>query len=95
MITVITLNTNIYAGREVQNQLVKPQLTVYDRLANMIVNGNSGDSEGVEALGKAVNLYRSCMDAATVESLGATPLLNLTRDSLSPLHACIQECNLN
>ena len=53
----------------------------------MIANGNSG---GLEAVGKAFDLYRSCMDAAAIESLGATPLLNFTRDSLGKLiHACI------
>jgi predicted metalloendopeptidase len=84
----------MHTGRDVQNQLVKPQLTVYDRLANMFANGNSSDS-GVEAVGKAFDLYRSCMDAAAIESLGATPLLNLIRDSLGTTHAYMHECNLN
>ena len=51
----------------------------------MIVNGNSGE---LEAVGKAFDLYRSCMDAAAIESLGATPLLNLIRDSLGTLPTC-------
>ena len=78
-----------HTGREVQNQLVKPQITLYQRLANMIVNGNN--SGGVEAVGKAFDLYRSCMDDATIERLGATPLLNLIRNTLGTLH----ECNFN
>ena len=49
----------------------------------MIANGNN--SRGVEAVGKAFDLYRSCMDDATIERLGATPLLNLIRDSLGTL----------
>ena len=72
-----------------QNQLVKPQLNVYQRLANLIVNVNN--SGGVEAVGKAFDLYRSCMDDATIERLGATPLLNLIRDTLGTL----PECNFN
>ena len=42
----------------------------------------SGDNGGVEAVGKAFDLYQSCMDVATIESLGATPLLTLIRETL-------------
>ena len=76
----------VHAGAVVQNQLRKPQMTVYERLANIIMNGNN--SGGVEAVAKAFDVYRSCMDGATIERLGATPLLNLIRDSLGALHKC-------
>jgi uncharacterized protein VirK/YbjX len=84
-----------YAGRPFQNQLVKPQVVLYNRLANMFTNRSSSGSERIEAVGKAVDLYQSCMDAAAIERLGATPLLNLIRDSLGKCHAYMHECNLN
>lgn len=87
------INVYLYynAGRPVQNQLLKPQLTIYQRLANMIMNGGNGSRE-IEAVGKVFNLYRSCMDEAAIERLGAAPLLNLIRDSLGTSHARIHEC---
>ena len=72
---------NVHAGRDLQNQLVKPQLTIYQRLANMITNGGN-NSQRLEATRKAFDVYRSCMDAAAIESRGATPLLNLIRNRL-------------
>ena len=78
--TIMIMDASIYyTGGQVQNEFVKLQITLYQRLANMIVSGDDG---GVEAVGKAFDLYRSCMDAATIENLGVTPLLNVIRDSL-------------
>ena len=57
-------------------------MPIFQRLADIVANGDDG---GVEAVGKAFDLYRSCMDEATIESLGATPLLNLIRDTLGTL----------
>ena len=68
-----------------QNEFFKLQITLYQRLANMIASGDDG---GVEAVGKAFDLYRSCMDAATIENLGVTPLLNVIRDSLGTSIHC-------
>ena len=48
----------------------------------------SGDDGGIEAVGKAFDLYRSCMDSTTIESLGATPLLNLIQDTLGTMIIC-------
>ena len=69
----------LYAGDTVLNQLSKLGDAIFLRLADII---ESGDDGGVEAVGKAFDLYQSCMDAATIEYLGATPLLNLIRDTL-------------
>ena len=82
----------VHAGRDVQNQLIKPQITLYQRLADIIANDG-----GVEAVGKAFDLYRSCMDAATIENLGITPLLNVIRDTLGTLVTLTEQsaCMLN
>ena len=69
----------------VQSELTKLGSHTVQRLAKIIASGDDG---GVEAVGKAFDLYSSCMDAATIESLGATPLLNLIRDSLGTLPMC-------
>ena len=77
-----------YIGGQLQNEFVNLQVTLYQRLADVIANGDDG---GVEAVGKAFDLYQSCMDAATIENLGVTPLLDVIRNSLGTLH----ECNFN
>ena len=59
-----------------QNKLDSP---IFQRLADIIASGDDG---GVEAVGKAIDFYQSCTDNATIESLGATPLLNLIQDTL-------------
>ena len=69
----------IHAGMIKQNQLSKPQSPIYQRLADMVAIGDDG---GVEAVGKAFDLYRSCMDDTTIESLGAIPLLKLIQNTL-------------
>ena len=74
----------MHADRRVQNQFLKPQGAIYQRLADIV---KIGDDSGVEAVGKAFDLYRSCMDAATIESLGVTPLLNVIRNFTGTLHA--------
>ena len=79
MLSIISYKLSLYADERVQSQLLKPQTPIFQRLADI---ATSGDDGGVEAVGKAFELYRSCMDAATIESLGATPLLNLIRDTL-------------
>ena len=70
----------MYAGSEVQNQLVKPQITLYQRLASILASYS-----GVEAVGKAFDLYQSCMDAATIDRLGIIPVFNVIRDTLGML----------
>ena len=69
----------IHADRIKQNQLSKPQSPIYQRLADMVAIGDDG---GVEAVGKAFDLYRSCMNDTTIESLGVNPLLDVLEDSL-------------
>ena len=73
---------SLYADKKVQSQLSKLQSPIFQRLADIAASGDDG---GVEAVGKAFDLYLSCMDAATIESLGATPLLNLIRDTLGTI----------
>lgn len=70
-------NNFIPPGGKVQNPLVKSQITLYQRMADIL-----GSYSGVEAVGKAFNLYQSCMDAATIDGLGATPVVNVIRDKL-------------
>jgi predicted metalloendopeptidase len=62
--------------------VTKLRSPIFQRLADVVASGDDG---GVEAVGKAFDLYRSCMDAATIESLGATPLLNLIQDRLGTM----------
>ena len=69
----------LYAGDTVLDQLSQLENAIFSRLADII---ESGDDGGVEAVGKAFDLYQSCMDTATIKNLGATPLLNLIRDTL-------------
>ena len=69
----------LFAGEQVQSQLFKLQSPIFQRLAGVI---ESGDDGGVEAVGKAFDLYRSCMDDTTIESLGAIPLLKLIQNTL-------------
>ena len=66
----------------VQNPLTELGTPIFQRLADIIANGDDG---GVEAVGKAFDLFRSCVDDDTIESLGATPLLNLIRDLLGTM----------
>ena len=56
---------HVHVGSDGQNQLIKPQRTIYQRLANIVAN----DSR-VEAVRKAFDLYQSCMDAATIDKVG-------------------------
>ena len=78
-------------GRVVQNQLLIPQATIYQRLANMITNGGN-NSQRLEATQKAFDVYRSCIDSATIESRGATPLLYLIRNRLGMYSKLIKRC---
>ena len=48
--------------------------TINVRLRKIAENGNNG---GVEAVQKVLDLYKSCMDTATIESRGVQPLLEL------------------
>ena len=79
MSTGICIIFIIHADRIKQNQLSKPQSPIYQRLADMVAIGDDG---GVEAVGKAFDLYRSCMDDTTIEGLGVNPLLDVFEDSL-------------
>ena len=68
------MHTLHFVGGQVQNQFSELQITIFQKLGKIIESGNDG---GVEAVRKVIDLYQSCMDAATVDSLGATPLLDL------------------
>ena len=70
------------ADEDVQNQLNKLNSPISQRLADIIASGDDG---GVEAVRKAIDFYQSCMDNTTIESLGATPLLNLIQDTLGTM----------
>lgn len=48
--------------------------TINVRLRKIVESGNSG---GVEAVQKVLDIYQSCMDTATIESRGAQPLFEL------------------
>lgn len=50
------------------------QDTINVRLRKIVESGNSG---GVEAVQKVLDLYKSCMDTATIESRGIQPLFEL------------------
>ena len=55
----------------------------------MITHGGNS-SQRLKATWKAFDVYRSCMDDASIESHGATPLLNLIQNRLGTyvtLHA--------
>ena len=48
--------------------------TINVRLRKIVESGNNG---GVEAVQKVLDLYKSCMDTATIESRGIQPLFEL------------------
>ena len=50
------------------------QDTINVRLRKIVESGNNG---GVEAVQKVLDLYKSCMDTATIESRGIQPLFEL------------------
>ena len=50
--------------------------TIGVRLRKILESGNDG---GVEAVGKTLRLYQSCINNTVVDSLGAAPLLDVIR----------------
>ena len=50
--------------------------TVGVRVRKILESGNDG---GVEAVGKTLRLYQSCINNTVVDSLGAAPLLDVIR----------------
>ena len=53
--------------------------TVGVRVRKILESGNDG---GVEAVGKALRLYQSCINNTVVDSLGAAPLLDVIRTQI-------------
>ena len=41
----------------------------------------SGDDGGVEAVRKVLDFYQSCIDTATIESLGVQPLIQVINET--------------